>query len=379
MKILTGVEVITGVAGAIAAVALTAGCGRVAEEYSLPEVEVMEVRSDSVIVYGEYDGLIRAHRFVEINARVDGYLQEIAYVEGSHIDKGQTLFLIDQGTYKADVMRAEANLKKAVAEADKARRDLERIRPLYEKNAASQLDLDNAEVAYEAAKAEVKGCQADLNTAEITLGYTTVRAPISGYISGKTPDIGTFVGPSGKSLLATIEKTDSVKVEFEISAPEYFKGKSRVIKILNNDTTKMWRSYVTLSLSDGSVYPHAGTVDFASPSVDPEKGTFDVSALVPNPDHNLLPGERARIRVYLDMGMPTIAIPTGAVSMKCDSAFVTVLDAENHLQKRYVETGMEFGPKVIINSGLKPGDVIAAVMQDSIPAGTKVLPVDVNR
>lgn len=377
MKILTVAEVWCGVAAVIAAG--TCACGRVAEEYSLPEVEVMEVRSDSVIVYGEYDGLIRAHRFVEINARVDGYLQEICYIEGNHIDKGQTLFRIDEGTYKADVMRAEANLKKALAEADKARRDLDRIRPLYEKNAASQLDLDNAEVAYDAATAEVMGCRADLNTAEITLGYTTVRAPISGYISGKTPDIGTFVGPSGKSLLATIEKTDSVKVEFKISAPEYFKGKSRVIKILNNDTTKLWRSYVTLSLSDGTVYPHAGVVDFASPSVDPETGTFDASALVPNPDHNLLPGERARIKVYLDMGTPTIAIPTGAVTMRRDSAFVTVLDAGNRLQERYVETGIEFGPKVIVNSGLRPGDVIASVSQDSIAAGTKVIPVDSNR
>ena len=170
-----------------------------------------------------------------------------------------------------------------------------------------------------------------------------------------------------------------MKVEFEISAPEYFKGKSRVIKILNNDTTKLWRSYVTLSLSDGTVYPHAGVVDFASPSVDPEKGTFDASALVPNPDHNLLPGERARLKVYLDMGTPTIAIPTGAVTMRRDSAFVTVLDSDSRIQQRYVETGIEFGPKVIVHSGLKPGDVIAAEAVDSIPVGTKVIPVDSNR
>ncbi|MDE6582867.1 MAG: efflux RND transporter periplasmic adaptor subunit [Duncaniella sp.] len=371
------------IAATAAVVLLAAGASSCSKSMSVtdstPEVEVMQVTDDSVIVYGEYDGLIRAHRFVEINARVDGYLEHMSFVEGSHITKGQVLFTIDPGTYKANVSRARANLDKARVEADKARRDLERIRPLYEKNAASQLDLDNAEVAYSAAKAEVEGCKADLSTAEITLGYTTVRAPISGYISGKVPDIGTYVGPSGKSLLATIEKTDSVRVEFAISAPEYIKGKTRIIKILNNDTTRTWRSYVTLSLSDGTVYPHTGVVDFASPSIDPETGSFAASALVPNPAHNLLPGEKARVKIFLDMGMPTIAVPTTAVKMRNDSAFVTVLDAENVTAERYIDTGIEFGPKVIVRSGLAPGDIVVADNTDDLAPGTAVRPVNASR
>lgn len=368
----------------MAAIALSAaGFSSCAGSHSIadsaPEVEVIQVTDDSVIVYGEYDGLIRAHRFVEINARVDGYLSGISFIEGSHITKGQLLFSIDPGIYKADVSRARANLEKARVEADKARRDLERIRPLYEKNAASQLDLDNAEVAYSAAKAEVEGCQADLTTAEITLGYTSVLAPISGYISGKVPDIGTFVGPSGKSLLATIEKTDSVRVEFAISAPEYIKGKSRIIKILNNDSTRTWHSYVTLSLSDGTVYPYTGMIDYASPSIDPETGTFAVSALVPNPAHNLLPGEKARVKIFLDMGQPTIAVPTTAVKMRNDSAFVSVLGPDNVTAERYIDTGVEFGPKVIVRSGLADGDIVVAVNTDSIAPGTAVRPVKASR
>lgn len=344
-----------------------------------PEVDIIKITDDSVIVYGEYDGLIRAHRFVEINARVDGYLEKITFIEGTHITSGQTLFEIDPGRYRADVSRAKANLEKARVEADKARRDLERIRPLYEKNAASQLDLDNAEVAYAAAMAEVEGCRADLTTAEITLGYTTVRAPISGYISGKVPDIGTFVGPSGKSLLATIEKTDSIKVEFAISAPDYIKGKTRIIKILNNDSTRLWRSYVTLSLSDGTVYPHTGIVDFASPSVDPQTGSFAASALVPNPDHNLIPGEKARVKIFLEMGEPTIALPTTAIEMRNDSAFVTVVGPDNITSSRYIDTGIEFGPKVIVRSGLAPGESVIIDPADSIPSGIVVRPREVNR
>ncbi|MBD5368924.1 MAG: efflux RND transporter periplasmic adaptor subunit [Bacteroides sp.] len=370
----------TPVASALMLAACTCSCTQsMSVTDSTPEVEVIHVTDDSVMVYGEYNGLIRAHRFVEINARVDGYLQRISFIEGSHISKGQVLFAIDPGIYKANVSRARANLEKARVQADKARRDLDRIRPLYEKNAASQLDLDNAEVAYDAAKAELEACRADLTTAEITLGYTTVQAPISGYISGKVPDIGTFVGPSGKSLLATIEKTDSVRVDFAISAPEYFKGKSRVIKILNTDSTCTWNSYVTLSLSDGSVYPHSGIVDFASPSVDPETGTFDVSALVPNPDHNLLPGEKARIKIYLDMHRPTIAIPTSAVKIRRDSAFVMVLGDDNITAERNIDTGIEFGPKVTVRSGLTPGEIIVARYTDSIAPGMMVDPVKPSR
>ena len=160
-----------------------------------PIVAVEPVTTDNVNIYGEYVGRIRAQQFVEVHARVEGYLEQMLFAEGTHVNKGQTLFVIDPKLYRARANRARAQLNKARAQALKAERDLNRIRPLYEQNAASQLDLDNAIAAYESAAADVKVSEADLTQAEMTLGYTTVRSPISGYISERSADIGTLVGP----------------------------------------------------------------------------------------------------------------------------------------------------------------------------------------
>ncbi len=150
------------------------------QEAPLPTVETETVGTDNVNIYGEYVGRIRAQQFVEIHARVEGYLEKMCFKEGSYINKGQTLFVIDPKLYKAHVNKARAQLNKAQAQARKARHDLDRIRPLYALKAASQLDLDNAVAASESADAEVTVSQADLTQAELTLGYTQVTSPISG-------------------------------------------------------------------------------------------------------------------------------------------------------------------------------------------------------
>ena len=181
-----------------------------------PIVEAQPVVIDDVEIYGEYAGKISAQQFVEIRARVEGYLEEMLFEEGTYIKKDQVLFIIDPKPYKANVEKAKAQLNKNKALELKAERDLERIRPLFEQNAASRLDLDNAIASYESAKAEVVMSEADLTQAEIALGYTTVRSPISGFISERNVDLGTLVGPGGKSLLATMVKSDTVQVNFSM-------------------------------------------------------------------------------------------------------------------------------------------------------------------
>ncbi len=164
-----------------------------------PVVTVAPARIDDVEIYGEYVGRVRASQFVEVRARVEGYLEKMLFDEGSHVEKGQVLFVINPDTYQANVDKAQAQLKKNEAQAQKAARDLERVRPLYAQNAASRLDLDNAVAAYETAQAEVAMSRADLAQARLELSYTTVRSPISGRISERNVDLGTLVGPGGKS------------------------------------------------------------------------------------------------------------------------------------------------------------------------------------
>ncbi len=325
----------------------------------IPTVEIEDVTTQDVKVYGEYVGRIRAQQFVEVHARVEGYLESMLFKEGSFIKKGETLFIIDPKLYKAHVQRAKAQLSKARAIAKKAERDLNRIRPLYEQNAASQLDLDNAIAAHESAKAEVTVCEADLTQAEITLGYTQVKSPISGYISERVADIGTLVGPSaGKSLLATIVKSDTVRVDFSMTALDYLNSKERNVNLGSQNSRNKWDSFVTITLADGTIYPYQGKVDFADPQVDPKTGTFSVRAEMPNPDHNLLPGEFTKVKVLLDVREKAITVPYKALVVEKGGAYVYVVRPDNIVEKRFVETGPELGNDVVIERGIAKGEKI---------------------
>lgn len=342
----------------------------------MPTVEVEDVTTDNINIYGEYVGRIRAQQFVEIHARVEGYLERMLFKEGSFIEKGQTLFVIDPRVYKAHVNKARAQLNKARAQALKAERDLERIRPLYEKNAASQLDLDNAVAAYESASAEVTVCEADLTQAELILGYTQVSSPISGYISERVADIGTLVGPSsGKSLLATVVKSDTMRVDFSMTALDYLRSKSRNVNLGGQDSTRKWDSYVNITLADGSVYPYKGLVDFADPQVDPKTGTFSVRAEMPNPDRSLLPGEFTKVKVLLDVRENAIEVPTKSLVIEKGGAYVFVVRPDSVVEKRFIELGPEVGNKTIVERGLAKGEKLVVEGYHKLSHGIKVNPI----
>ena len=345
----------------------------------IPVVEVEQVDTTHVDIYGEYVGRIRAQQFVEIHARVEGYLEKMLFKEGSYISKGQTLFVIDPQVYKAHVNRARAQLNKARAQAQKANRDLKRIQPLYEQNAASQLDLDNAVAAAESANAEVAVCEADLTQAELTLGYTQVTSPISGYISERVADIGTLVGPSGgKSLLATVVKSDTVRVDFSMTALDYLRSKDRNVAISNADGEaegKKVQSYVTITLADGSEYPFKGLVDFADPQVDPKTGTFSVRAEMPNPQRSLLPGEFTKVKVLLDVREGAIEIPAKAIEVEKGGAYIYVVRPDSVVERRFVETGPENGNRIIVERGLARGERIVTEGYHKLSHAMKVNPV----
>lgn len=343
---------------------------------SLPIVEVSAVDTTTVNIYGEYVGRIRAQQFVEVHARVEGYLERMLFKEGAYIEKGQTLFIIDPKVYEAHVNRAKAQLNKAKAQAQKADRDLERIRPLFQQNAASQLDLDNAIAAAESANAEVTVAQADLTQAELILSYTRVVSPISGYISERVADIGTLVGPgAGKSLLATVVKSDTVRIDFSMTALDYLKSKDRNVSLGGEDGSDKQISHVTITLADGSEYPYKGLVDFADPQVDPNTGTFSVRAEMPNPGRRLLPGEFTKVKVLLDLRSNVVEVPSKAVVIEKGGAFLFVVRPDDVVEKRFIELGPETNNRVIVERGLRRGERIVTEGYHKLKHGMKVSPV----
>ena len=341
----------------------------------LPVVAIEKTTTQDVSVYGEYVGRVGAQQFVEVRARVEGYLEKMLFDEGTYVNKGQTLFVIDPKLYKANVESAKARLNKAKAQALKADRDLNRIKPLYEQNAASQLDLDNAIAAYESSHADVIVGEADLTQAEMILGYTTVQSPISGYISERNVDIGTLVGPSGKSLLATVVKTDTVRIDFSMTSLDYLKSKARNVNIGQRDSTRTWDPYVTVTLADGSEYPYKGLVDFADPQVDPQTGTFSVRAEMPNLSRELMPGQFTRVKMLLDLRENAVVAPTKALEIEKGGAYIYVVKPDSIVERRFIEIGPEVGNMTVIERGLAADENIVTEGFHKLNHGMKVRPV----
>ena len=338
----------------------------------LPIVSVTPAQQQDVEIYGDYVGRIRAQQFVEVRARVEGFLEQMLFEEGTEVKRNQVLFVIDQDQYKAKVDKARAQLKKDEANARKAERDLARIRPLYEQNAASRLDLDNAEAAYETAIASVGMSQADLDQAEQELGYTVVRSPLDGQISERHVDLGTLVGTSGKSLLATIVKSDTVLIDFSMTALDYLKSKERNVTLGQKDSTRSWQPTVTITLPDNSVYPYKGLVDFADPQVNPKTGTFSVRAEMPNPDRVLLPGQFTKVRALLDVRERATVVPQKALIIEKGGAYIFVMRRDSTVERRFIELGPEFGNNVVVERGIIPGENIVTEGYHKLNPGMKV-------
>lgn len=337
-----------------------------------PVVGVENVAVDNIEIYGEYAGLIKAYRSVEIHARVEGFLERMTFDEGKQVAAGEPLFYINDALYKAKVEKARAQLKKDEAQAAKADRDLKRIRPLYELNAASRLDLDNAEAAYDMALASVAMSKADLAQAELELSYTVVRSPLSGYISERYVDVGTLVGKSNSSLLANVVKRDTVLIDFKLTALDYLRSQRRNVHLGELDTSRSWQPTVTVTLADNSVYGQKGVVDFASPQVDPKTGTFGVRAELPNPHQVFLPGQFTRVKLLLDVLENVMVVPQKAVSIEKGGAFIFVVRADSVAEKRFVETGPEQDNRIVVVRGLSPDEKIVVEGYQKLTHGQKV-------
>lgn len=338
----------------------------------IPVVSVTPAQQQDVEIYGDYVGRIRAQQFVEVRARVEGFLEQMLFEEGTYVKRNQTLFVINQDQYRAKADKARAQLKKDEATARKAERDLARIKPLYEQNAASQLDLDNAVAAYETAIASVGMSQADLDQAEQELGYTIVRSPISGQISERHVDLGTLVGTSGKSLLATIVKSDTVLVDFSMTALDYLKSKERNVTLGQKDSTRSWQPTVTITLPDNSIYPIKGLVDFAEPQVNPKTGTFSVRAEMSNPEHVLLPGQFTKVRLLLDVRENATVVPQKALIIEKGGAYIFIMKRDSTVERRFIELGPEFGNNVVVERGLIPGEIVVSEGYHKLSPGMKV-------
>ena len=219
-------------------------------------------------------------------------------------------------------------------------------------------------------------CEADLVQAQMALDYTSVESPISGYISERNADIGSYVGPGAQSLLATIVKSDTVRIDFSMTSLEYLRSKERNVNLGLRDEERSWNPYVTVTLADGSVYPYSGLVDFADPQVDSKTGTFSVRAEMPNPDHRLLPGQFTRVKLLMDVREDAVMVPSKALMMEDGSVYIFVVRPDGVVEKRFVETGPESGNNTVIERGLSAGENIVVEGIHKLSHGMNVRAVE---
>ncbi len=345
------------------------------EKPEYPVVIVEKPTRENVQIEGEYVGRIRAASYVEVHARVEGFLEKMLFEEGKRVKQNDPLFIINSDKYRARVEKAKAQLKKSQAQAAKAKRDVERLAPLYEQRAASQLDLDNAMAALEDAEANIAMNKADLDQAEMELGYTIVTSPLSGYISERFVDIGALVGPGVNSKLVAVVKSDTVLVDFKMTALDYLRAERRNVKFGELDSSRSWQPMVTITLADDSEYPVKGIVDFADPLVDPKTGTFGVRAKLPNPNQKLLPGQFTKVKLLLDVMEGSIVVPRKSLSIEKGGAFIYVIRRDSIAEKRFVQTGPEIKNKIVIERGLGEKESIVTEGYHKLVPGKKVCPI----
>lgn len=361
---------------ALAACLSLSACGE-GQEAAPPQavpVETMTIAYEEIPNVVDLPGRVEPVREAEVRARVTGIVQRRLYQEGTNVREGQPLFSIDPAELRASYAQTEASLERARATAANAAAVVDRYRPLVEENALSRQEFDAAVAASREASANVAQIQAQLRSAELQLGYTTVRAPISGRVSRAQVTEGALVSQSEGTLMTRIEQMSPVYVSFSQSATEILRIR-RAMETGEIDFRDGEVVEVSLQYADGTAYPLPGVINFLDQSVDPETGTVAVRAEFPNPDSLLLPGEFVRARIVAGRITKGILIPQRAVTLGENGGSVYVIDGDGNAAVRAVDLGAMLDGKWVIEGGLQPGDVVITSNLQKIRPGAPVQPV----
>jgi len=321
----------------------------------LPEVEVITIRPASVENIVTLPGRVQAIRTAEVRARVDGIVQRRVYEEGTDVRAGQALFTIDPRELRARLNGVEATLARAQAAAANAQQDIDRYGPLLVDQAISRQEYDAAVARLRTAQADVAQARAELDSARLSLSYTTVTAPISGRAGRAQVTEGALVSAAGGTLLTTIEQANPIYVNFSQSSSD--------LLAIRQDITSgrlqlpsLERVMVQLELENGTPYGPVGHLDFLDLGIDEATGTAALRAEFPNPDQMLLPGQFVRARIQAGIEAEGIMVPQRSVTVGAQGGTVMVVGQGNMVEVRQIRLGSLQGANWVVLDGLKSGD-----------------------
>lgn len=321
------------------------------------EVSYVVVKTEEIAIVNELPGRLESYRNSDVRARVAGVLEKRLFEEGSDVQKGDKLFIIDPRSYEASVENARAALARAEANFMQADLKYRRYEPLVGISAISKQEFDDAKAAQKQAAADVAAAKAALTNAKLDLEYSAVLAPISGRIGRSMVTEGALVGQADTTLLAVIQQIDPIYLNLTQSSAELLQlqqaMKKGILKGASEEGLK-----VTLIMEDGSIYPHTGQLLFSDITVDPTTGEVSIRALFPNQEKVLLPGVYVRGRIEQAINENAITIPKQAVLRSPQGSFVYIINKDNVIESRRIQTGASYKERWVVLDGLQVGEKI---------------------
>lgn len=337
---------------ALMSLAVVTGCSKGESEAPKPPVvEVTKVIQRDVPIYREWIGTLDGMVNATIRAQVQGYLIKQNYREGDFVKKGQILFEIDPRTFQAALEHAKGQLESQQARWTVAKANLARVKPLAEKNAVSKKDLDDSIGMEQSARAAVISAQATVDKAQLDLGFTRIISPVDGIAGLAKAQIGDLVTPGGTEALTTVSTVQPIKAYIQVSEQEYLQSGV-------NAGRRLDKLQVELILSDGTKYPHTGVFGFADRQVDVNTGTIRVTAIFPNPNNFLRPGQYGRVRVERSSKKDALLVPQRSVAEIQGKYMVAVVGSDSKVDIRPVKAADRIDSLWIISEGLKPGETV---------------------
>lgn len=355
---------------ALAAILVLSACGKAPEsaaQQPAAKVSVAEVIQQPINEWDEFTGRLEAPESVEVRPRVSGYIDRVAFREGSLVKKGDLLFQIDPRPFDAEVKRLQAQVQQARASQTRAANEARRGERLRQSNAISAELADARASAAAEAQAAVAAAQAELDNAKLNLSFTRITAPIDGRVSRAEITEGNLVG-AGQSLLTTLVSTDKVYAYFDADERVFLKY-VELARQSGGQTRDASPVYLGLSSEDGN--PHLGQLDFLDNQVNPQTGTIRGRAVFDNRDGRFTPGLYARLKLVGSGTYDAALIQDAAVGTDLGKKFVLVLDKDNAVQYRAIELGPKLEGLRIVRKGLAKGEkIVVNGLQRAFPGST---------
>ena len=338
-----------------------------------PTVGVVTVGEESVVLTSELPGRIAAVETSEVRPQVSGVVRNRLFTEGAMVSKGQVLYAIEDAPYRASLASAQGQLAAAQSQINATRLQAQRYGQLVALNAVSKQEADNATASAQQARANVAAQQAAVQSARVNLGFTRIKAPISGRIGRSLVTVGALVQTGQTDPLATIQRTNTVYVDVVQSAAQLLDLKQAMAT--GGVTRGDGSARVQLILPNGTIYPIEGRLQFAEVTVDQTTGAVTLRATFPNPNGLLLPGMYVRAKLVEGTRRQAIMAPTAGITRDPrGGATALVVNAQNKVEQRTVTTDRVIGDKWIVTSGLKPGDKLIVEGLLNLRPGATVKP-----